>query len=290
MKGVDYGTYFVTFGTKLVFINDMKFTTRYILSALITLFISIENNVLAQDLPYKSGEELNFLFYYDAPLMGKLYAGKGALELEKTGEQINGRSVFHAVGRGNSIGSFDFFYKVRDRFESWFDEVNFRSYKYLRRTSEGGYVVEDDVKFDYKNGKSISRQTEKEIGESVQDLVSAFYFARTLDISNVPIGGTFPIDFFLDDSVYTSVIIYEGKEIIETRLGKFHAMKFKPMVVKGEVFDHPYPMFLWVTDDKNRIPILIKSEIIIGSIKAELYKFKNLKYPMDAKIERRKRN
>lgn len=267
----------------------MKSKTHYFFSTFFTLLVLLTNSSIAQELPFKSGEELNFLVYYDAPLIGKLYAGKAVLELEKTGEIIDGHAVFHAIGRGNSIGSFDFFYKVRDRFESWFDESDFRSYKYLRRTNEGGYVMNDDVRFDYEKGKSISRQTEKDIGESVQDLVSAFYFARTLDISNVPIGGSFPLDFFLDDSLYTSVIIYEGKEIIETRLGKFHAMKFKPMVVKGEVFDHPYPLFLWVTDDKNRIPILIKSEIIIGSIKVELYKFKNLKHPMDAKIEKKKR-
>lgn len=261
----------------------------YILSiAFLALFILEANRTIAQELPYIPGEVLDFVVYYDAPLIGKLNAGKASLELNKSEEKVNGHSVYHAVGRGYSTGSFDFFYKVRDRFESWFDEADFRSYKFIRRTNEGGYVVEDDVRFDYQKGKAISRKTEKKIGKSVQDLVSAFYFARTLDISNVPIGGSFPLSFYLDDSLYTSVIIYEGKEIVETRLGKFRTMKFKPMVVEGEVFDNPYPMFLWVTDDKNRIPLLIKSEVIVGSVKAELYKFKNLKYPLDSKITKRK--
>lgn len=266
----------------------MELTKRIFFSAFISLFMLLSNQAIGQELPYKSGEELDFLMYYDAPLIGKLYAGKAILELDILDEKKNGQTVFHAVGRGFSTGTFDFFYKVRDRFESWFDAVNFRSYQFMRRTSEGGYVVNDDVKFDYEKSKAISRKTEKKIGESVQDFISAFYFARTLDISNVPVGGSFPIDFYLDDSLYTSVIIYEGKEIIETRLGKFRAMKFRPMVVQGEVFDIPYPMFLWVTDDKNRIPLLLKSEIIVGSIKAELYKFKNLKYPLDSKIIKKK--
>ncbi len=265
----------------------MKLKTRLYFFAFIGLFILQINYSFAQDLPYKSGEELNFLIYYDAPIIGKLYAGKASLELNKTEEKVNGSSVYHSVGRGYSTGSFDFFFKVRDRFESWFDDTDFRSYKFIRRTNEGGYVVEDDVRFDYKKGKAISRKTEKDIGKNVQDLVSAFYFARTLDISTIPVGGSFPIAFYLDDSLYTSVIIYEGKEIVETRLGMFRTMKFKPMVIQGEVFDNPYPMFLWVTDDKNRIPILIKSEVIVGSVKAELSKFKNLKYPLDAKISRK---
>ncbi len=265
-------------------------TIRYIFFlSLLSLLIFYGKHSYSQELPFKTGEELNFLLYYDAPLIGKLYAGKAVLEVNKSEEKMNGRSVYHAIGRGFSTGSFDFFYKVRDRYESWFDDDNLRSYMFTRRTNEGGYVVNDDVRFDYKKGKAISRKTEKDIANYVQDLVSAFYFARTLDISNVPVGGNFPLNFYLDDSLYTSVIIYEGKEIVETRLGKFRTMKFKPMVVEGEVFDHPYPMFLWVTDDKNRIPILIKSEVIVGSIKGELYKFKNLKYPLDAKIVRKKK-
>jgi len=267
----------------------MKSKIHFLAIVLFALIILQFNRAIAQELPYKSGEVLDFLVYYDAPLIGKLYAGKASLEINKSEEIISGSSVYHAVGRGYSTGSFDFFYKVRDRFESWFDETSFRSYKFIRRTSEGGYVVEDDVHFDYQEGVAKSRKTEKDIGESVQDLVSAFYFARTLDISSVPVGGSFPIDFYLDDSLYTSVIIYEGKEIVETRLGKFRTMKFKPMVVEGEVFDNPYPMFLWVTDDKNRIPILIKSEVIVGSVKSELYKYKNLKYPLDSKIRKKKR-
>ncbi|MDA3906491.1 MAG: DUF3108 domain-containing protein [Bacteroidales bacterium] len=265
-------------------------STKSILYIIIlTAFVFFGKICSAQELPFKAEEELGFLVYYDAPLLGKVYAGKAFFEIDKTGEKKDGKSVFHAVGRGNSIGTVDFFYKVRDRFESWFDENDLRSYQFIRRTSEGGYIVDDDVQFDYKKGKAISRQDEIDIGESVQDLISSFYFARTLDISSIPIGGNFPLDFYLDDSVYTSVIFYEGKEIVETRLGKFRAMKFKPMVVEGEVFDHPYPMFLWVTDDKNRIPILIKSEVIFGSIKAELFKFKNLKYPLDSKIEKKKK-
>lgn len=267
----------------------MKLSKVSLFLTLLSSLLVFSQPVSAQELPFKAGEELSFLIYYDAPLLGKIYAGKAVLEIDNLTEKIYGQKVYHAVGRGSTIGSFDFFYKVRDRFESSFDQSNLRAYKFIRRTSEGGYKVEDDVLFDYEKGKAISRQKEKDIGNRVQDLVSSFYFARTLDISNIPVGGTFPIDFYLDDSIYTSVIIYEGKEIIETRLGVFRTMKFKPMVVEGEVFDNPYPMFLWVTDDNNRIPILIKSEVIFGSVKGELFKFKNLKYPLDSKIEKKKK-
>ena len=72
-------------------------------------------------------------------------------------------------------------------------------------------------------------------------------------------------------------------------MGKFRCMKFMPMVITGEVFDNPYPMSLWITDDKNRIPILIKTEVIVGSVKGELFEYKNLKYPMEAKLSKKKK-
>jgi len=237
---------------------------------------------------FERKETLKYWAYYDAPLIGKIYAGKAILELTKDKDQLNGRTTYHAKGIGKSTGTFDFFFKVRDRFESWFDEETLQSYRFIRRTNEGGYIVEDDVDFDYDNLVARSRQKEVTIGLSTQDMVSAFYFARSIEIKDIEVDDQFPIDFYLDDSVYTSVIIYKGIEVVETSLGKFRCMKFMPMVVTGEVFDNPYPMSLWITDDKNRIPILIKSEVIVGSVKGELFEYKHLKYPMEAKLTRKK--
>ncbi len=253
--------------------------------------IFINSTIIAQERnekPFERGETLKYWAYYDAPLLGKIYAGKASLDLTKDKDIFDGKTTYHAIGKGRSTGSFDFFFKVRDRFESWFDEQTLRPYRFIRRTNEGGYIVDDDVDFDYYKMTARSRQKEVKIGLNTSDMVSAFYFARTIDIENIQIEDQFPIDFYLDDSVYTSVIIYKGKEIVETSIGKFRCMKFMPMVITGEVFDNPYPMSLWITDDKNRIPILIKSEIIVGSVKGELFEYKNLKYPLDAKLRKKK--
>jgi hypothetical protein len=99
---------------------------------------------------------------------------------------------------------------------------------------------------------------------------------RTFDFSNAVYGQSFSVNFFLDDSVYTSKIIYEGKEDVVIDCGTFHCLKFKPMVATGNVFKDPYPMTLWISDDKNHIPILAESAIIVGSVKLELIKFSGL--------------
>ena len=264
--------------------------TRKILFIIILLAISFgAQSQENQEKPFNRGETLKYWAYYDAPLLGKIYAGKATLELTKDQDVFNGKTTYHAIGKGRSTGSFDFFFKVRDVFESWFDEQTLQSYRFTRRTNEGGYKVEDDVDFDYDLGIARSRKEEVKIGLNTQDMVSAFYFARTLNIDSIQIDEQFPIDFYLDDSLYTSVIIYKGIEIVETSIGKFRCMKFMPLVITGEVFDNPYPMSLWITDDKNRIPILIKTEVIVGSVKGELFEYKKLKYPMEAKLEKKKK-
>lgn len=156
---------------------------------------------------------------------------------------------------------------------------------FIRRTKEGGYEKDDDVYFDHQALTAQSRKKTTRITPYIQDVISATYFARTFDASTLVEGENISINFFLDDSSYVSVIQYVGKEIIETELGRFRCLTFKPMVATGEVFDNPYPMTLWVTDDKNKVPILAKSEVIVGSVKMELVKYSGLANPVEARLE-----
>ena len=153
---------------------------------------------------------------------------------------------------------------------------------FVRRVNEGGYKISQDVTFNqFKNYASElnnknNKTTVTTTPDNVQDIISSFYYMRTLDFSNAIIGQSFPVSFFIDDSIYTSKIIYQGKEDITIDYGTFHCLKFKPMVATGAVFKDPYPMTLWVTDDKNHIPILAESAIIVGNVKLELIKYSGL--------------
>jgi hypothetical protein len=109
-----------------------------------------------------------------------------------------------------------------------------------------------------------------------QDFISAFFYARTVDISGLKAGDYFPLAFFLDDSLYISRIYFEGRDVVETEAGKFRCIKFKPMVATGNIFSQPYPMDIWVTDDQFRIPVLARSGVIVGSVKMELTEYKGL--------------
>ncbi len=234
---------------------------------------------------FQRGEKIVYKVYYDSFVTGHVTAGEASLEIEKDDRIIANRSTMHVIGLGKTRGLFNLFFKVVNRYETYIDEKAIAPLLFIRRINEGGYKKSQDVTFNHTKNIAISNTATVPVTEYIQDIISAFYYARTLDISNIKLGDEFPVNFFLDDSVYTTKIIYDGREDIKIGLGTFKCLRFKPMVLTGTVFSQPYPMTLWVSDDKNRVPILAESGILVGSIKMELIKYNNLKNSLSSKIK-----
>ena len=234
---------------------------------------------------FDRGEKLTFRVYYQSFITGKVTAGEAKMEVKKKPVTKNNRSTFHIVGTGQSKGAFNFFFKVNDRFETFIDEQALIPWYFIRRTREGGFKKDDEVTFMQQRGVAVSRNAIKNIPNNTQDILSVFYYARTLDITGMQPDESFPLAFFLDDSLYVSKIVYLGKEQIKTELGTFNCLKFKPMVIKGDVFSEPYPMELWITDDKNRLPVMVSSAVIVGSVRMELVDYEGLKNTMNSQVD-----
>jgi hypothetical protein len=116
---------------------------------------------------------------------------------------------------------------------------------------------------------------------NTQDLLSAFYYARTLDMVNIRVGQEFEIQTFFDREMYPLKFKYLGKEVVKTKLGSFNCLKFRPMVEKGRVFKEEEDMTLWVSDDQNKVPIRLKTDLLVGSIEMDLVEYKNLVRPLN---------
>lgn len=241
--------------------------------------VNAQNFRTVKNEAFSRGEELQFEVYYQSFITGKVKAGYASLKVTGSEKRYFGRPTYHVIGEGKSVKAFDWFFKVRDRFESWFDETAFWPYFFKRNVHEGGYKKYEEVTFDHFNGKAIGRKKSTPVPPGIQDIVSAVYYMRTMDFSTAKPGEVFPLPFYLDDSVYNSVIKFNGREKIKTRLGELQCLSFDPMVATGNVFSNPYPMRVWVTDDKNMIPVMARSEVVVGNVKAELVGFKNLKNP-----------
>jgi hypothetical protein len=237
-----------------------------------------------QNSAFVRGEKLSFKVAFNSALTGNITGGKATLEVTDDNKIINGRSTYHVIGDGKSTGFIELFYKIHDRFESYFDQDAIIAWQFSRRTRENSYKKDDMVIFRQNDHLGVSLSKIMKIPANCQDVISAFYYARTLDISGLKPGEVIEIPFFLDDSVYHSRVIFKGRETVKTRLGTFRCVAFRPMVATGYAFDDPYPITVWITDDNNRLPVLIESEQSVGRARVELTSYSGLANPITAKL------
>ncbi len=222
---------------------------------------------------FNEGETLTYRIYYSSYLIDAT-AGEAVLTLKQySGKKLHcNDTVYYATGHGISKGLFDFFFEVNDTYESCFDKQTLLPYTFIRNTHEGGYTRIDTVYFNQNKHTAVTSRTTMNVAPKTFDIVSAIYFMRTLSLTDFNRDSLFFLNFYLDDSVYYSAIKFIGRDTLKTKTGFIPTLKLSPMMATGEVFADKYPMFVWVTDDKKHIPVLISSKVIIGSVKAELIK------------------
>ncbi|MFP4064228.1 MAG: DUF3108 domain-containing protein [Bacteroidales bacterium] len=241
------------------------------------------------EFPFRPGERFEFRVLYNSHITGNVKAGNAVLEVREQPARIDGRELMHFVGTVETIGVFNWFFRVENSYESYFDPETSKSLRFIEQVREGGYRRNYNVTFDYDNLKARSvrnasvtiRQT-TEIPGQLQDLLSAFYYTRSFDLDSLEAGDAIGVDLFMHDTVYVSRVMYEGREQITTSMGTFNTLKFKPEVLEGPVFSQPYPMTIWISDDKNRIPIRIESGLVVGRARLEMSGFRRLRYPIES--------
>ena len=235
----------------------------------------IENNS-NKKLPFQSGEWFEFRIHY-----GIFNASYASLELVK--DTINGIPVFHAKGYGRTTGLARLFLNwrtitililmkkvipywfIRDIYEGGIPKI----WRLILTTKKNTALVYNKK----NNTKSIYN-----IAENAQDLLSAFYYLRAFyPNEKMEIDQTFSVNMFFDSENYIFKMKYIGKELLSTKFGKIKCMKFRPYVQSGRVFREKESVTLWITDDRNKVPIRLQAELAIGAIIADLDNFKNLK-------------
>ncbi|MEQ9187245.1 MAG: DUF3108 domain-containing protein [Cryomorphaceae bacterium] len=225
---------------------------------------------------FQRGERLEYDVSY-----GWLDAGEAIIEIKDEKHTIAQRDVLHIIGTGNSQGTFNWFFKVRDRYETYLDEEGVFPWVFVRDIQEGGFKMKQSYTFDHYNQKvKTNKGKEYDVPLGVQDMISSFYSARALDLKALKPGQVFEIQSFVDNELWPLRIKFLKRESITIEKGTFDCMLFVPVVQEGRIFKEEEDMMVWVTDDKNRIPVLAKASVLVGSIKMELRSFKGLANPV----------
>lgn len=243
----------------------------------------VQSACAIQNTAFQAGEKVGFTVYYT---VGNVYVPAGTGSFSTYLEKLNGRPVYHIVGEGKTLPSYEWAYKVKDQYETYMDVETMQPLKFVRDINEGGYKKYQNVSFNKAANTAITGEGVFKVPACVHDVVSAVFYARNINYDKLRKNDRIAINLFLDNEIYSMYIRYLGKETISTKYGKFRAIKFKPLTIKGTIFEGGEKMTVWVTDDMNRIPIRIESPIIVGKVKIDMNSFQNLRSPMTSLINK----
>ena len=246
------------------------------------LFLISQN----KGVPYQKQEYCKYKISF-----GLINAGYGELTVVDIVSQ-EGVFAYHIIGQGRTAPFFDWFFKVRDTYETYIDTSTKKPVVFNRNVYEGGHVIKQKYFFNHNKEEASFNNSQATviysayndktyfIADSSQDMLSAFFFARTLDKKKVMKDSLFSINIFMDEEAYILDVRYLFNEIISTKFGKIDCMVFQPRMQKGRVFAEEEKMRIWISDDLNRLLLKVETEIWAGTISAKLIELKNPKYPL----------
>lgn len=234
--------------------------------------------VSGQERAYGDGEKFKFRIHY-----GLITAGYASLQVNNA--NLDGKEVYHIKGEGRTVGLSRFFFRVEDDYQSYIDKEKDIPYRFIRKIDEGGHTKDIQIDFNHTNQKATvhnKKHKTKEVlsfPKDAQDMVSSFYYLRNrLDVKNIRKGESIDMDMFFDKENYKFKLKFLGRETLKTNFGKVPCLIFRPYVQAGRVFKERESLTVWVTDDENKMPVLIKADLVVGSLKATLTEYKGLQH------------
>ena len=249
----------------------------FILTLTLSKFIaSAQELPLKKDAVFQDGEVLSYKLKY-----GFITAAEATIKVLNSDLKFDNKPTYKLTVDAETSGTFDVFYKVRDHYDSYIDKKDLLPYFYQENIREGSYKRQDKARFSQDAKKVVSnRGTFTTPTTETFDLVSAYYFARSLDITKLKTGDKFKLNYFLGDEISALEIEYIGKETVKSKLGNIRCLKFSPSIKPGRIFKKDSRLYLWVTDDGNRVPVKAQVEILVGAVTMELKSASGLKYAL----------
>lgn len=232
----------------------------------ILLFFSVSTSY-AQGLPFDVGERLEFALSWTG-----IPAGTTVLEIPGI-SYIDGKEAFQVRSESWSNRFVSTFYKVEDKIEGYMDAKDITAIQLKIKQREGRHKKDKLITFDQKNHKveyiKNGKKSVHEVPPSIRDSISSFYYLRT---QKLQIGEDIKIETFTGGKIYNITVKVLKREKVKLDIGTFETIKVQPLIKHNDVFKNKGDMFIWLTDDEYKIPVMMKTEIEIGYIKAKLKK------------------
>jgi hypothetical protein len=244
--------------------------------------LSAKSVVMLRTVPNRAftvGERLVFDVGYSF-----ITAGEAMFVIDRI-DTVNGRPCYRIYFTVNSLPSFSWIYRVEDRYETVVDMQGLFPWRFSQRIREGKYARDFQAEFDQINHVARTSEGIFPIPPYVQDVVSAFYYTRTVDFSGFSVGQKMTMQNFYKDSTYVLSVKFLGRQRITVKAGTFDCIIVEPLIREGGLFKSEGRVLIWMTDDERKIPVKVSTQIVVGSIEAELREYSGLLGPIRARIK-----
>jgi hypothetical protein len=225
------------------------------------------------------GERLVFSVNY-----GIVTAGEAVMEIPAY-DSVAGRRCFKVEFRVNSLPSFSWIYKVEDRYLTFIDAETIAPWKFEQHIREGNYRRDFIAEFDQVAHVARTTEGSYPIPPYVHDILSAFYYARTIDFAGMAVGSQIILHNFYKDTTHELAVRLLGRQDLEVEAGTFRTVVVEPMVKEGGLFKAEGRIVIWLTDDERKIPIRVNTKVVIGSIDTELKQYSGMPGPVNGRIK-----
>lgn len=226
------------------------------------------------------GEKLVYDVQY-----GFIKAGEGTMQIMKKPLNIKGRQAYDLRFSVKSAASLDLFYHVRDRYRSAIDVKGIFPWIFEQKIREGGYRHYFKAFFDQLGHKAYANKKKYKVPEYVNDVLSAFYYVRTLDLASMKPGHLIHLKNFWKDSTYTLSVRIHKRKIVEVPSGKFRCIVVEPVDMQGGLFRNIGNIYIYLTDDEVKMPVKVATKILIGEVSAQLTHYSGIKGTLKAKLK-----
>ena len=225
------------------------------------------------------GERLVFEVNY-----GFITAGEATMAIPAM-DTIAGRLCYRVEFSVNSLPSFSWIYKVEDRYLTFIDAEAIAPWKFEQHIREGSYRRDFIAEFDQYKHMAHTTEGDHPIPPYVHDIMSAFYYARTMDFSASKVGDITTLYNFYKDTTYDLGVKFLGRQELEVAAGTFNTVVVEPLVREGGLFKSEGRIVIWLTDDERKIPVRVNTKVLIGSIDTELKSYSGLRGPLRSRIK-----
>lgn len=274
------------FGNKNFFGRTMKKKLLFLIFSMVCLLAFIlkpEEYRYVYNESFSTGEVLNYRVHY-----GVINAAEATMEISNNHFFINNRACYKIDIYGRTTGFFDLILRVRDNWGAYVDTTSIIPHKAYRYIQEGKYRKNEVINFNHQEDKAtvlklhketrkLKEKEEYKVPDNILDIVGGYYFLRTLDYSKLKEGDEIEVNGFFDEKVYDLKVKVLGREELKTKLGTFRSIIIAPRLPDNDFFSEGEPVKVWISDDKNKVPLKIKAELAVGALEIDIKEMANLR-------------